>query len=79
MVNDRNTHVGCGLSIFKTKSGSNKMMNSYLFACNYASTNIIGCPVYGTGKTAVACTSGTDMVFAGLCSESETVDANKGC
>lgn len=78
MVTDRTTQIGCAISSFRTRSGSTTY-NSYLMACNYASTNIIGCSVYKSGPTAQACTRGADKLFKGLCTTSESFDANSGC
>ena len=78
MVNDKSTAVGCGYSTFKTLINS-KQFNSYLFACNYASTNIIGCPVYKSGNKGSSCVGGTDNIFNGLCKSTESIDANLLC
>lgn len=78
MVNDRSTAVGCSYSTFKTRLNS-KSFNSYLFACNYASTNIIGCPVYKSGNKGSSCVGGTDNIFNGLCKSTESIDANLLC
>lgn len=78
MVNDKSTAVGCGYSTFKTIINSIQF-NSYLFACNYATTNIIGCPVYKSGDKGSLCVGGTDNIFNGLCKSTESIDANLLC
>lgn len=74
MVTDRTTQVGCEISSFRSRG-----YNSYLLACNYASTNIIGCSVYKSGRQAQACSLGADSRYPGLCKISEPIDANVGC
>lgn len=71
MVTERSTEVGCAISSF-TSNG----WNSFLLACNYASTNMIGCSVYRSGPAGSACTSGRDATFPGLCSANEPIDPN---
>lgn len=78
MMTDRSTDVGCAISSYKGKSGTNTF-NYYLLACNYASTNILGCPVYKTGSSASSCTLGRDSTFTGLCNVNEPIDANILC
>lgn len=75
MITDRTTEVGCALSTFRTLSGTTRY-NSYLFACNLASTNIIGYPVYKSGNKAEACINGTDSQFTGLCKTTESINPN---
>lgn len=75
MVTDRSTEIGCGISTYRVSSGG-YIFNYYLLACNYASTNIISCPVYSTGTTASACTLGRDATYTGLCRDDEPIDAN---
>jgi Cysteine-rich secretory protein family len=74
MVTDRSTQIGCAISTFKGPKG-----NKYLLACNYASTNLLGCPVYNAGKAASSCSGGTDSSFPGLCKSTEKIDPNGSC
>jgi hypothetical protein len=75
MATERNTQVGCGISTFRTTSGS-WTFNTYLLACNYAATNMIGWPVYKTGAKASGCVGGADFLHTGLCKVSENIDPN---
>jgi hypothetical protein len=71
MVTDRNTKLGCAISNSRTQK-----WNTYLLACDYAATNMYGCPVYKSGSTASSCTGGADSVFPGLCKTTENIDPN---
>lgn len=73
MVTERSTAVGCAISSYSV-SGWN---NTYLMACNYASTNMRDCSVYRAGSTAIGCVSGRDSKYSGLCSIDEPIDPNK--
>lgn len=75
MITDRSTQIGCGISSYQSKSGRFTMTN-YLLACNYASTNMIGWPVYKSGTKASGCLSGSDQVYPGLCASKENIDPN---
>lgn len=75
MVTDRSTQIGCGISNFQYKWG-NTMYDTWLLACNYASTNMIGSPVYKVGSKASGCLGGPDQVFTGLCKTTEKINAN---
>ena len=72
MVAEKNTRVGCGMSTYKTSTG----MLGYLFACNYARTNRLGCPVYESGVAGSGCKAGNDTVFTSLCKSTELYDPN---
>lgn len=72
MVIDRTTHIGCGISTYKTSEWN----NNYLVACNYAATNMQGCAVYKSGLKASACSGGPDKIYNGLCKISEKIDPN---
>lgn len=71
MVTDRTTRVGCAISSFRDGN-----WNTYLMACNYASTNMMGSPVYKSGSPASACQKGGDAKYPGLCKTSEPIDPN---
>lgn len=66
MVQQVNTAVGCAAAIYTINS-----VNNFLLACNYATTNIVGAPVYVRGPTAVGCKTGTNVNYAGLCKVAE--------
>lgn len=76
MVADRNTRVGCAMSESRIQQGS-VLMYSYLFACDYATTNILDYPIYKTGNTAQNCTLVADSAFSGLCNLNEPIDPNE--
>jgi hypothetical protein len=71
MVNERVTHIGCGVSTFKNPS------DGTVFACNYAAHNMGGWPIYRSGKQASGCKGGPDKVFPGLCKTSEKINPNE--
>ncbi|KAM7350298.1 antigen 5 like allergen Cul n 1-like [Cochliomyia hominivorax] len=69
MMADRNIRVGCAASIYN---------KTYLFACNYASTNMVGYAIYKScDKPAADCKSGTNSSYKNLCSTSESYNINK--
>ncbi|XP_023302468.2 antigen 5 like allergen Cul n 1-like [Lucilia cuprina] len=73
MMVDRNIRVGCAAATYSKDSH-----NNYLFACNYASTNMVGFPIYKScDKAADDCESGTNSSYKNLCSTSESYDVNK--
>jgi hypothetical protein len=78
MVHENNTAVGCGMSTYKTISNG-RSMNTYLFACNYATTNRIGCPVYNAGTKASGCPEGVDKAYPNLCKPSAKINPNVYC
>lgn len=66
MAQQANTAVGCAFASYVLKS-----QNKFLLACNYATTNIVGEPVYRRGLTAVGCNTGTNSNYDGLCTVDE--------
>lgn len=79
MISDRNTHVGCAAATYTV---SNDMMHrnytGYLVACNYATNNMIGEPIFSTcSKAASKCYSGTNCMYPNLCSINEQYNVNK--
>ena len=71
IVSERNTAVGCAISNYMFEG-----WNYSLFACNFATTNMLGQPVYRTGVTGSGCTLGRDTRFTGLCRTNEPIDPN---
>ncbi|XP_037040532.1 antigen 5 like allergen Cul n 1-like [Bradysia coprophila] len=74
-VNERQTHVGCAISMFDQDSGST-LWRVGLLACNYASTNFGGTPIYRSGPVGSQCELGTDGTFPGLCTLNEPINPN---
>ncbi|XP_054730468.1 antigen 5 like allergen Cul n 1-like [Anastrepha obliqua] len=73
MMMDRNIRVGCAASSYDWAG-----MNATLFACNYATTNMIDYPIYQSCSTpASECESGRNSEFRNLCSTSENYDVNE--
>lgn len=66
MTAQSNTHVGCAAARYYDG------WNRFLFACNYATTNIIGRAMYVSGTTASQCKTGRSSVYPNLCSTNET-------
>ncbi|XP_030386692.1 venom allergen 3-like [Scaptodrosophila lebanonensis] len=66
MAQMNNTHCGCAAARYLRNR-----RNVYLFACNYATTNWIGRPVYVAGRRASACSTGRNINFPALCSLAE--------
>lgn len=74
MMADRNIRVGCAASTF---SEDDDEYGDFLFACNYATTNMVGYPIYEScSKPAEDCSSGTNSEYSNLCSTSEEYDVN---
>lgn len=70
MVRDKAFAVGC--AIVKSISYKDRTnWNCYYVACNYATTNMIGNPVYEVGQMAKKCRSGMNKKYPGLCSAKE--------
>ncbi|EDV99788.1 antigen 5 like allergen Cul n 1 [Drosophila grimshawi] len=66
MARESNIAVGCaGTTYFE------RGMNNVLIACNYATTNFIGRPVYVRGTAASGCKTGKNVNYAGLCKVNE--------
>ncbi|XP_017017967.1 venom allergen-1-like [Drosophila kikkawai] len=66
MAQEKNTHCGCAAA-FYVKDG----WSYYLMACNYATTNWIGQPVYQAGTKASGCKKGANANYTGLCKLTE--------
>lgn len=60
--------IGCAMINYFADSWKNT-----LFVCDYSLTNVIGWPVYTTGKPCSGCKSGCSVSFLGLCNTSEAV------
>lgn len=73
LAQELNVAVGCAASNFKTNDG----YDTYLVACNYATTNFVTLPVYRVcSKAASECKSGTNPDYPALCSLNEKVKYN---
>ncbi|KAH8287311.1 hypothetical protein KR054_005669, partial [Drosophila jambulina] len=66
MAQEKNTHCGCAASYY-VKDG----WSWFLMACNYATTNWIGQPVYQAGTKASGCKKGANANYPGLCKPTE--------
>ncbi|EDW65953.1 venom allergen-1 [Drosophila virilis] len=66
MAQQANIAVGCAAARFVKGD-----WNNFLLACNYATTNWVGKPVYVRGPTAAGCNTGTNVNYAGLCKVAE--------
>lgn len=73
MMIDRSHKIGCSMTTFYDNS---LHVFYYLLACDYASTNIIGFPVYRILKEESECEKGQNPVFQGLCHPDEEIDPN---
>lgn len=74
-VAEKNTHVGCGAVRF-----SRDYYNHFLLTCNFATTNIIGHPVYSPGEKATSgCKNryGAAFDYPNLCYAKEIYDNEK--
>ncbi|XP_067635244.1 venom allergen-1-like [Eurosta solidaginis] len=72
---DKNTHVGCAVANYIEKG---QTYNSFLMACNYATTNMVNFPIYESCATpASKCTTGTNPSYKNLCSTKESYSVNK--
>ncbi|KAH8276086.1 hypothetical protein KR018_006755, partial [Drosophila ironensis] len=69
MAQEKNTHVGCAAAFYQ--SG---VFNWFLMACNYATTNWVGQPVYQRGVKASGCKKGANAKYKGLCKITEVYD-----
>lgn len=70
VANDRNIAIGCAASNYVNKDG----FDTYLVACNYATTNFEGEPVYkACDEAASDCTTGTNPDYPALCSADEDI------
>ncbi|XP_005191013.1 antigen 5 like allergen Cul n 1-like [Musca domestica] len=71
---DRNIRVGCAAATYKD-SGDKQI---FLVACNYATTNMVGNPIYANcSSPASKCENGKNSQYSNLCSASEKYDVNK--
>lgn len=69
IVGEGNIRVGCAVN---TYSVAGQRYKAFLMACNYATTNMIGAPMYKTCATAGSgCKTGRNTEFPSLCSKSE--------
>uniref|UniRef100_A0A1Q3FTQ4 Putative scp-like extracellular protein n=1 Tax=Culex tarsalis TaxID=7177 RepID=A0A1Q3FTQ4_CULTA len=66
MVSDRTDRIGCSLVSYQ----SNKV-----FVCNYSFSNMLGQPIYVTGRACSMCRTGCNAAYPGLCNTNEVVDA----
>ncbi|XP_011200656.2 antigen 5 like allergen Cul n 1-like [Bactrocera dorsalis] len=74
MMADRNIRVGCAASTYRV---SGHRYTVFLFVCNYATTNIIGIPIYESCSVAASnCTTGKNPTYTSLCSVAEEYDVN---
>ncbi|XP_053948655.1 antigen 5 like allergen Cul n 1-like [Anastrepha ludens] len=74
MVADRNIRVGCAAATYTVADQPNPAV---LVACNYATTNVIGFPIYKACPTPGSdCKTGKSTIFENLCSRSEVYDVN---
>ena len=69
LVRDKAFAMGCG--IVKSISHNGGTWNCYYIACNYATTNMMGSPVYEVGQMDSKCKSGMNPNYPGLCSQRE--------
>lgn len=69
MARDKAFAMGC--AIVKSVSARMRGMSCYFIACNYATTNMNGSPVYEVGRMGSKCRSGMNRNYPGLCSERE--------
>ncbi|XP_073831637.1 venom allergen-1-like [Musca autumnalis] len=75
MMADRNVRVGCAAVTYATPSSSS---NTFLITCNYATTNMVGFPIYANcSSTGSSCQTGSNPQYPNLCSTSEKYDVNK--
>lgn len=70
MVKDKAFALGC--AIVKSNSYHEKNWSCYFIACNYATGNIGGAPVYEVGQMGSKCRTGMNHDYQGLCSPRET-------
>ncbi|XP_061397350.1 antigen 5 like allergen Cul n 1-like [Musca vetustissima] len=74
MVGERNIAVGCAAATYTVEGETFKR---FLVACNYATTNVIGSPVYTSCTTATEkCVVGRNTNFPALCGLKEEYDVN---
>lgn len=74
VANDQNIAIGCAASNYINEKG----FDTYLVACNYATTNFEGVPVYkACSEAASDCTSGTNPDYPALCSADEDIQLDE--
>lgn len=66
IVRDENAFVGCSAIEFEDDNNWN-----YLLACNYATNNFLDEPIYVSGASCSACSSGCHRIHKALCSQHE--------
>lgn len=71
MVAELNVRVGCA-----AVKSSEDDWETLTTACNYATTNVVGRPIYRSGPAASKCTSGKNPKYSSLCSVNESYDPN---
>ncbi|XP_017474136.1 PREDICTED: venom allergen 5-like [Rhagoletis zephyria] len=75
MVAERNIRVGCAVSTYAVSA---KPYKAFLFACNYATTNVVNSPIYTSCATAASgCKKSKNTAFPNLCSKDEEYTVNK--
>lgn len=72
IIQESNTAVGCALAEYDEEPWE----KVYLFACNYATNNRYGCPVYKAGNETSGCVTGPDLEFPSLCNVTEPINPN---
>lgn len=66
------TAVGCGATL-SNHNGD----RTFVVACNYATGNMMGRPVYlRSSKAGTSCKTGMDTTYKALCSPKENIDPN---
>uniref|UniRef100_A0A1I8MZI0 Venom allergen-1 n=1 Tax=Musca domestica TaxID=7370 RepID=A0A1I8MZI0_MUSDO len=75
LMGERNIAVGCAASTYSTPGVGYK---TFLVACNYATTNMLGKPIYtGCSKAAASCKAGKNPKYPNLCAPQEVYNVNK--
>lgn len=74
MVAEPNIRVGCAAATYAV---SGECYKSFLMACNFAFTYVIGKPVYSDCSVATSnCTTGRNPKYPNLCSTLEEYDVS---
>lgn len=74
MMAEKNVEVGCAIATYTDQESK---LNTFLMACNYATTNIVGFPIYNAcRKAAMNCTTGKSKTYTNLCSDNEKYEVN---
>uniref|UniRef100_A0A1I8MCZ1 Venom allergen-1 n=1 Tax=Musca domestica TaxID=7370 RepID=A0A1I8MCZ1_MUSDO len=75
MLADRNIRVGCAAVTYESPYSPTE---TFSITCNYATTNMVGFPIYANCSSAAAsCSTGKNPQYSNLCSTSEKYDVNK--